>query len=192
MIVTCSCQHCGGHIEFESADFEPGTSFECPHCTKQTLLYVRTAPAGSTAARIVDKAEEERIAGVVKALRERLPEPTWASLAAAAAVSGTSLGGASPGPATPKKSIADQTMAGNPNIEETLETIGSVFLVIGIIGGILLGVAFLASLNSGQSSVEERIGLFCLAIICIAQGIIIRALLDALAEIIRLLRKNSK
>ncbi len=43
MIVKCSCQHCNGHIEFETQGFQPGTRFECPHCKMETPLFIPNA-----------------------------------------------------------------------------------------------------------------------------------------------------
>jgi hypothetical protein len=40
MNVKCSCQHCNGHIEFETEGFQPGTRFECPHCKMETVLFI--------------------------------------------------------------------------------------------------------------------------------------------------------
>jgi hypothetical protein len=40
MNVKCSCQHCNGHIEFESEGFQPGTRLECPHCKMETPLFI--------------------------------------------------------------------------------------------------------------------------------------------------------
>ncbi len=40
MIVKCSCQHCNGHIEFETQGFQPGTRSECPHCKMETPLFI--------------------------------------------------------------------------------------------------------------------------------------------------------
>lgn len=39
--VTCSCQNCNGHIEFDSSDFRKGEirTVECPHCHLDTLLF---------------------------------------------------------------------------------------------------------------------------------------------------------
>lgn len=89
----------------------------------------------------------------------------------------------------PKNSIPAQKVVGNPYIEETLEVIGKVFFFVGFIGAFISGICFLASLANDQETVQERIGLFGLAVVCIAQGFIAQALFSALAEIIRLLRK---
>jgi hypothetical protein len=40
MNVKCTCQHCNGHIEFETEGFQPGTRLECPHCKMETLLFI--------------------------------------------------------------------------------------------------------------------------------------------------------
>jgi hypothetical protein len=46
--VTCPCQHCGGHIEFDASDFAKyeGRKAECPHCHLETIIYV--PPQGIT------------------------------------------------------------------------------------------------------------------------------------------------
>ena len=36
MIAKCSCEHCGGHIEFEAE--HSGAVVACPHCRKETTL----------------------------------------------------------------------------------------------------------------------------------------------------------
>jgi hypothetical protein len=38
----CSCQHCGGHIEFPADAI--GTNVQCPHCAAQTDLYLPEPP----------------------------------------------------------------------------------------------------------------------------------------------------
>jgi len=49
MLAKCPCQHCGGSIEFEIAEFEIssetshrklGQFIDCPHCHKQTQIYM--------------------------------------------------------------------------------------------------------------------------------------------------------
>jgi uncharacterized membrane protein YidH (DUF202 family) len=49
MISKCQCQNCSGSIEFETADFEVsgetahrklGPTILCPHCQKETILYL--------------------------------------------------------------------------------------------------------------------------------------------------------
>jgi ssDNA-binding Zn-finger/Zn-ribbon topoisomerase 1 len=49
MLAKCSCQNCGSIIEFEAAEFEfssetshrrLGQFVECPHCHKQTQIYM--------------------------------------------------------------------------------------------------------------------------------------------------------
>ena len=37
--VKCSCQHCGGHIEFDAS--YSGMSIKCPHCFETTTLLVQ-------------------------------------------------------------------------------------------------------------------------------------------------------
>ena len=34
----CSCSHCDGHLEFDTA--YAGERIACPHCGKETLLYI--------------------------------------------------------------------------------------------------------------------------------------------------------
>lgn len=45
--VTCHCQHCDGHIEFDASDLAAGETrtVECPHCGKETDLCGQTAAA---------------------------------------------------------------------------------------------------------------------------------------------------
>jgi hypothetical protein len=49
--VTCCCQHCDGHIEFDAHQLtENNSNFPCPHCGLETKLFVPqtvTAPAGA-------------------------------------------------------------------------------------------------------------------------------------------------
>jgi transcription elongation factor Elf1 len=49
MLAKCSCQNCGGSIEFEAVEFEfnaetshrkLGQFIDCPHCDKQTQIYM--------------------------------------------------------------------------------------------------------------------------------------------------------
>jgi hypothetical protein len=55
MISKCQCQHCGGGIEFDAAQFEIsgempdltlGQIVGCPHCQKQTTIYVKKTTIG--------------------------------------------------------------------------------------------------------------------------------------------------
>ncbi len=52
MIAKCQCQHCGGNVEFEAAEFELigetshrrlGQTIDCPHCGKPTQIYMNKA-----------------------------------------------------------------------------------------------------------------------------------------------------
>jgi Holliday junction DNA helicase RuvB subunit len=40
--VTCHCEHCGGGIEFDASGFaeDETRGVECPHCHKETIIYV--------------------------------------------------------------------------------------------------------------------------------------------------------
>jgi hypothetical protein len=42
--VTCQCHHCNGGIEFDANDFQAGETrpVECPHCHKETIIYVES------------------------------------------------------------------------------------------------------------------------------------------------------
>jgi len=57
--VTCQCQHCDGHIEFDASGFARGETrtVECPHCKLETLIFVPIAtkppPVPPTAAKEV-------------------------------------------------------------------------------------------------------------------------------------------
>lgn len=81
---------------------------------------------------------------------------------------------------------------GREAIETTLDAIGNVFFIAGIIGAAICGLFLLASFNNssyGEDQSAERIGLGVSAVVFIAQGIIIQTLFRAAAEVIRLLRK---
>ncbi|HTA95296.1 MAG TPA: hypothetical protein VK769_04160 [Verrucomicrobiae bacterium] len=49
----CECRHCGGHIQFEVENFQPGTVVECPHCGEKTALVLPFLVANATRLRIV-------------------------------------------------------------------------------------------------------------------------------------------
>jgi len=72
MIVKCNCQHCNGHIEFESAGFVAGTLASCPHCQMETVLFIPPEPA--------------------KPVRSETLAATLANVAKAAVASGATLG----------------------------------------------------------------------------------------------------
>ena len=40
--VTCLCQHCQGHIEFDATGFQKGETrnVKCPHCHLETIVFV--------------------------------------------------------------------------------------------------------------------------------------------------------
>jgi hypothetical protein len=40
--ITCSCQHCGGHIKFDPKQLHKGETrtAECPHCHLETILFI--------------------------------------------------------------------------------------------------------------------------------------------------------
>ncbi len=76
-------------------------------------------------------------------------------------------------------------------IERTLEIIGKCFFVGGIIVGILAGIGILMAVTSDHQSDDQLPvpELVIIAVVSIAQGIIIQTLFRAAAEVIRLLRK---
>jgi hypothetical protein len=43
--VTCPCQHCSGHIEFDASGFakDETRAAECPHCNLETIIFVPVA-----------------------------------------------------------------------------------------------------------------------------------------------------
>jgi hypothetical protein len=49
MIGKCPCEHCGENIEFATEEFLSGGSVACPHCGKETTLYVGIKPVTKTA-----------------------------------------------------------------------------------------------------------------------------------------------
>jgi hypothetical protein len=53
-LVTCSCQHCDGNIEFDASLFQAGTMTTCPHCEMETALFIPKAPE-----KVVEKIPEK-------------------------------------------------------------------------------------------------------------------------------------
>src|SRR4051812_19050503 len=52
-LITCKCNHCSGHIQFDPAEMEisggssassMGPTITCPHCGLDTILYIPPAP----------------------------------------------------------------------------------------------------------------------------------------------------
>lgn len=45
-LVTCRCQHCDTHIEFDASGFDEGetASVNCPNCQMDTVIYVPVSP----------------------------------------------------------------------------------------------------------------------------------------------------
>ncbi len=58
--VTCPCQHCNGHIEFDSVALARGetVAVECPHCKLETLLF---APTTKPMAEVIKASPKHRI-----------------------------------------------------------------------------------------------------------------------------------
>jgi hypothetical protein len=54
--VICPCQHCSGHIEFDSASLAKGETptVECPHCKLVTKLFISPPISASTPANPAD------------------------------------------------------------------------------------------------------------------------------------------
>lgn len=44
--VTCPCQNCSNHIEFDASEFDEGETrtIECPHCKSETVIFVPQKP----------------------------------------------------------------------------------------------------------------------------------------------------
>lgn len=75
-------------------------------------------------------------------------------------------------------------------IEITLDIIGMIFLLAGFLSAAICAFFLIIGIAGPNPSNEaDNIYLITAIIVSISQGIIIRVLLDALAEIIRLLRK---
>jgi hypothetical protein len=57
MIAKCECQYCSGPLEFEVTDFQEsgqgpngkifGQYIPCPHCSKQTIIYLEKSASAS-------------------------------------------------------------------------------------------------------------------------------------------------
>jgi len=74
-------------------------------------------------------------------------------------------------------------------IEDTLENVGGIFLVLGVLGGIVAIVAACIAFNNSETGIGGD--LLCVGFISIIAGAVNRIFLFAGAEIIRLLKKIS-
>lgn len=54
--VTCKCNFCNGHIQFNPADFVEGMTVQCPHCSMETILALPIPPVVSRPAPTVPPA----------------------------------------------------------------------------------------------------------------------------------------
>jgi Holliday junction DNA helicase RuvB len=61
--VTCRCHHCNGGIEFDASDFQVGETrpVECPHCHKETVIYVESLTERLTPKKFSDFIGQNRI-----------------------------------------------------------------------------------------------------------------------------------
>jgi hypothetical protein len=78
MIAKCQCQWCDGNIEFDAAEFQKtgdgasqilGQTVACPHCSKETILYLdkkETPKPGTRYGRIEKKTEFVGPGGLVQ------------------------------------------------------------------------------------------------------------------------------
>jgi hypothetical protein len=154
-----------------------GETVECPNCKNDTTLLLSKAPKPPPA--------------------PPNQKPAWADLAAGASTVGKSQGETSSSATTPppKQQSPIQHTDGSPHIENTLETIGQFFLWVGILGGIAAGFCFLSlcteSFGSGEEMITEK-WIVLIGILAAFQGVVLKTLFFALAEVIRLLRRNSK
>lgn len=55
--VRCNCRHCNGHIEFDMSLFQSGTMVTCPHCGKETPLFIPNTQ--KTPEKKIEKAPEK-------------------------------------------------------------------------------------------------------------------------------------
>jgi DNA-directed RNA polymerase subunit RPC12/RpoP len=59
MFITCECNHCSGHIEFEAEN--AGETVACPHCGLDTVLFIRRRPAPPPRKRFFDRPSKRAI-----------------------------------------------------------------------------------------------------------------------------------
>jgi hypothetical protein len=141
-LVTCRCQHCDGHIEFDAGLFQTGTTTPCPHCGMDTMLFIPDAL----------KAPEKPV--------EIKPEK--------------------------KAKLLKQTRLSG-GLEDKLESVGGIFLTLGIAGGIGAILGAIKAFNDDQEVMGVE--LLCVAAAFIFAGVVNTNLFDAAAEVIRLLKK---
>ena len=95
-------------------------------------------------------------------------------------------------PQVPKNDLAINYQAGNRKIENSLEAIGMWFMLFGVIGAVAGAIGLFGLIGSGHQSSEETNIEMWVAVSGFAalfQGIVIRTIFYAIAEIIRLLRQ---
>jgi len=94
-----------------------------------------------------------------------------------------------PEPTPPPKPIEPE------KIEETLDDIGDIFFIVGIVGAVIAAAIIfliLANQSQGDNNIGIIVSLIFFAIVSVGQGIIIKTLFKAAAEVIRLLRQISQ
>lgn len=59
--ITCSCQHCNGHIKFDGSLLRPGETarIECPHCHIETVIFNKTGGSNPNPASEADSLEKK-------------------------------------------------------------------------------------------------------------------------------------
>ena len=110
MYVKCPCQHCASNIEFEATALTPANCvISCPHCGKQTKLFVPPPPATSKGTQKIPslaaspkEAKKEAVASGSPAVPQAsAPKPAPAPAAP-------------PPPAAPPKPVAPPTVVAPP------------------------------------------------------------------------------
>jgi hypothetical protein len=86
------------------------------------------------------------------------------------------------------KLIKQQTVYSG-GMEDTLDSVGGIFLFLGILGGIGAVVGAIAAFNDNETG--TGVNLLCVGFVSMLAGAINRIFLKAGAEIIRLLKKTS-
>jgi hypothetical protein len=167
MVIVCTCNHCSERLEFDAEN--TGETIPCPHCGLETILFIPEVPIG-VAARVGDPPPPA-------------PEPKKAELIKRAIyIEDTTL----------HRRLEFKQSTESPdtkNLETRLQTIAGIFLLVGIIGGVIGGIACVVNLTDLQGNVGIW---FVVAVVSIIQGIALQALFEALAAIIRLLQESNR
>jgi DNA-directed RNA polymerase subunit RPC12/RpoP len=161
----CTCNTCSGHLEFDASN--AGTTVQCPHCGRDTLLIVPEVPLPSP-----PEPEEP----------PAKPEPKKAEIVEQASYEDAGVEG--------RLELGQTAECGSDSrVGERLEIAADLFLWVGLIGG---GVALVAALGTSMDEGGHPGTWVIVGVAAIVQGVVAWLLFRAGAEVIRLLKQINR